>query len=66
MSIAVDEYGTNKLARARARIAVEVATAVIPLLEPGFPYTVMTPPIDYFKKFIKQEPPTEDLPPQGW
>ena len=61
-----DQYGANKAARARARIAEEGAAAV-PLLEPLFPYTVVAPPIQYFRQFVKNDdPPTDDLPPMGW
>ena len=66
MSTNVDEYGVNKLARLRARIAAEQEASEIPLLDTPFPHTVITPPIDYFKRFIPQLPATEDLPPQGW
>lgn len=62
-----DQYGANKAARARARIAEEVAAAAVPLLEPLFPYTVVAPPIQYFRQFVKNDdPPTDDLPPMGW
>jgi hypothetical protein len=62
-----DSFGANKLARARARIASDLAASEIPDLEIPFPYVVIPPPIDYFKRFIGPSRPAEsDLPPMGW
>jgi hypothetical protein len=62
-----DSFGANKIARARARIAADLAASAIPDLEIPFPYAVITPPIDYFKRFVRNEHPEEsDLPPMGW
>jgi hypothetical protein len=63
---AVDQYGANKIARARARLAEEGAVSAVPLLDPLFPYTVVAPPIQYFSQFVKDDHPTDDLPPMGW
>lgn len=63
---AVDQYGANKIARARALLAEEGAVSAVPLLDPLFPYTVVAPPIQYFIQFVKDDPPTDDLPPMGW
>lgn len=66
MSTEVDQYGANKAARARARI-LEENSSVIPLLEPLFPYTVIAPPIHYFKNFINEDEPVYgEFPPMGW
>jgi hypothetical protein len=62
-----DTFGANKIARMRATIAADIAAQAAPDLEVPFPYTVITPPIDYFKKFTDNDNPADrDLPPMGW